>query len=114
VAFAAAVSSAFAVNAVRIALAIVFDTAALIIWDIGTRSPGRLLADVRAGLGERRSIVRGVLRAVAGALAMAAAVAVSAPAASRSSDLSVIECWAIVMALAIEQLVGPVLRFRRR
>jgi cytosine/uracil/thiamine/allantoin permease len=108
------VSSGFAVDAVRIALAILLNTTALVIWDIGTRSPVRLLADVRAGLRERRSIVRGVLRAIAGSLAMGAAVAVSAPAASRSGDLSVIECWALVMALAIEQLVGPVLRFRRR
>ncbi len=107
-------SSLLALDALRIALAIVLDTAALVICDIGTRSPLRLFADVRAGLRERRAIVRGMLRVAAGILALTAAVAVSAPVATRTVDFTIIECWALVTALVVEQLVGPDLRTRRR
>jgi hypothetical protein len=107
-------NSSLAFDALRIALAILLDTTALVIWDIGTRSPLRLFADVRAGLRERRSIVRGMLRLAAGALGVTAAVAVSAPVATRSVDITILECWAVVVALVVEQLVGPDLRSRRR
>jgi len=105
------VSSGFALDALRIGFAILLDAAALVIWDIGTRSPVPLLADVRAGRCERRSIVRGTLRVVSGALLFTAGVAVSAPVATHRIDLSVIECWALATGLVIEQLVGP--DFRR-
>jgi len=88
------------------------DTAALVVWDIGTRSPLRLLVDVRAGLHERAAIVRGLVRLALGALALLAAVGVSAPVATRAGDFTVIECWALVIALVIEQLIGPDLRAR--
>ena len=99
--------------AVRIAVAILLDTAALIIWDIGTRSPARLIAEVRAGLGKRSSILYGSLRFVVGVIALLAAAAVSAPVTTRAVDFTVIECWALVTALVLEQLVGPDLRARR-
>jgi hypothetical protein len=107
-------SSQLAVDSLRIALAILLDTAALVIWDIGTRSPLRLFADVRAGLRKGRVMVRGLLRVVAGVLALMAAVAVSAPVATRTFDFTIIECWALVTALVVEQLVGPDLRAGRR
>jgi cytosine/uracil/thiamine/allantoin permease len=103
-----------ALDALRIGLAILLDTAALVIWNIGTRSPVHLLADVRAGLHERSAVVRGLVRLAAGALALTAAVAVSAPVATRVADFTIIECWALVIALVIEQLVGPGLRAGRR
>jgi hypothetical protein len=102
-----------AAAALRIAVAILLDTAAVVIWDIGTRSPVRLIAEVRAGLGRRSSVARGGVRLVAGALALLAAAAISAPVATRAVDFTVIECWALVTALVIEQLVGPDLRARR-
>jgi hypothetical protein len=107
-------NSLLALDALRIALAILLDTAALVIWDIGTRSPMRLFADVRAGLRERSAIIRGALRAFAGVVALLAAVAVSAPVATRGVDFTIVECWALVTALVVEQLVGPNLRTRRR
>jgi hypothetical protein len=88
------------------------DTAALVVWDIGTRSPLRLLVDVRAGLRKRAAIVRGLVRLVLGALALLAAAGVSAPVATRAGDFTVIECGALVIALVIEQLIGPDLRAR--
>ena len=68
------------------------DTAALVVWDIGTRSPLRLLVDVRAGLRERAAIVRGLVRLALGALALLAAIGVSAPVATRAGNFTVVEC----------------------
>jgi NCAIR mutase (PurE)-related protein len=107
-------TSSLTIPAVRIALAILLDAAALIIWDIGTRSPARLLADVRAGLREARARTLGVARFLTGALALVLAAFVSAPVASRSVDFTIVECWALVTALILEQLIGPDLRARRR
>jgi hypothetical protein len=97
-----------------IALAILLDTAALIVWDVGTRSPVRLISDVRTGLRQKSVALRGCLRFVIGALALVAAAAVSAQVANRPVDGTIIECWALVTALVIEQLIGPDLRARRR
>ena len=104
----------FVFAAVRIALAIVLDTAALVIWDIGTRSPARLVADIRAGLQRRSAIVGGLVRFAAGTLALIVAAAVCAPVTSRPIESTVIECLGLVTALVLEQLIGPDLRARRR
>jgi hypothetical protein len=108
------VTASLALAAVRIALAIMLDTAALVIWDIGTRSPVRLFADIRAGLHDRRAVTRGSIRLAVGIVALLAAATVSAPVASRAADFTFIECWALVTALVLEQLLGPDLRARRR
>ncbi len=102
------------VDATRIALAILLDTGALIIWDIGTRSPRRLIADVRVGVREPSALMRGVLRFLAGAVALYAAASISAPVVTSAFDFTVIECGALITALAVEQLVGPALRTTRR
>lgn len=107
------VTASLALAAVRIALAIMLDTAALVIWDIGTRSPLRLFADVRAARHDRRAVMRGFVRLAVGVVALIAAATVSAPLASRAADFTIIECWALVTALVVEQLLGPDLRARR-
>lgn len=98
----------------RIGLAIILDTAALLVWDIGTRSPFRLVHDIRDGLRRPPAIARGLARLAIGGLALLAAATVSAPVATRAVDFTIIECWALVTALVIEQLIGPDLRARRR
>jgi hypothetical protein len=108
------VTGSLALDALRVGLAILLDTAALVIWNIGTRSPARLFADVRAGLRKRSAVIRGLVRLAVGILAMTAAVTVSAPVATRAVDFTVIECWALAIALVVEQLVGTDLRARRR
>jgi hypothetical protein len=102
------------IAALRIGLAIILDTAALLVWDIGTRSPARLFADVRAGLRQPSAILRGLVRLATGLIALLAAATVSAPVAARAFDFTVIECWALVTALVLEQLIGPDVRARRR
>jgi hypothetical protein len=108
------VTASLAFDAVRIALAILLDTTALVIWDIGTRSPLRLVADIRAGLHDRSAVMRGIVRLIIGMLALLAAANISAPVANRAIDFTIIECWALVTALVVEQLVGPDLRAGRR
>jgi hypothetical protein len=108
------VTAPFVFAAVRIALAIMLDTAALIIWNIGTRSPARLLSDIRSGLQRKSAIVGGLMRFAAGTLALILAAAVCAPVTSRPIKSTVIECLGLVTALVLEQLIGPDLRARRR
>jgi len=108
------VTASLVIAAVRIALAILLNTAALVIWDIGTRSPVRLIVDVRAGLREKSAIIHGVVRLTIGAIALLAAATISAAVANRAADFTVVECWTLVTALVVEQLVGPDLRTRRR
>ncbi len=104
---------AFAIDAARIALATLLDAAALVIWDIGTRSPSRLVADLRAGLRDRAAVGRGLVRLMTGLLAIGLAIAVSRPVAFRPADFSIVESVALGAALIIESLVGPALRARR-
>lgn len=98
--------------ATRIALAIVLDAAALIVWDVGTRPPRRLVADVRSGLRDAAAAVRGLGRFAVGGAALLGAAVVSAPVAARTIDFTVVECWALIAALIVEQLVGPDIRAR--
>ena len=100
--------------ATRVGLSIVLDSFAFIVWNIGTRSPPALLRDIRAGMLHAPVFAAGLLRFAAGALALVAAAAVSAPLAASSFDATVLVCWALVVALVIEQLIGPDLRALRR
>jgi hypothetical protein len=108
------VSASLAEAAVRIALAILLDAAALIIWDIGTRSPARLLADIRAGIHAPASIARGLLRLLTGCAAIAAAATLGVSVVSRSADFTIVESLTLVTALAVEALIGPDLRGQKR
>ncbi len=101
-----------AIAALQIAGSIVLDTLALVVWDIGTRSPLRLVGDVRRALARRTGFRRAAIRLMIGAFALGAGTMVSAPLATRPIDFTIIECWAIVTALVVEQLVGPDLRAR--
>ncbi len=98
----------------RIAAAVVLDSTAFVIWNVGTRSPAALIAAIRAGMRVRASFTRGLLRFTAGALAILNAVWISLPIAVRPNDETIVECLTIVTALLIEQLVGPKLRARLR
>jgi len=91
------------------------DAWALIVLDIGTRPPGLLIADVRAGLRERAMFVRSALRFAAGVAALVLAAVIVAALAERALDFTILECWTLATALLVEQLVGSDIRsaFRR-
>ena len=93
-----------------VALAILLNATALIIWDVGTRSPVRLVADIRAGARVSAVALRGTIRFAAGLAALAGGVVIVGALVARQLDFTVLESWALVTALLIEQLVGPDLR----
>lgn len=95
---------------VRLAIAIVLDACAFVIWDVGTRAPLRLLSDIRTGLRRPLSIRRGAVRFAVGLAAVFAAAAIAMPVAARVGDVTVVEFLTLIAALAVEQLVGPDLR----
>ena len=90
------------------------DIAALVIWNVGTRSPVRMFADLRTALRQRSNVSRGWIRFFSGALAVALAVSVSAPIAIDVRSVGIIDSWELVTALIVEQLIGPDLRAEQR
>jgi len=102
------------VAVLRFALAIVFDALAFTIWDVGTRSPLRLIHDVRRGVRLPRVLVQGLLRFAVGLALLVLAAVVARPAMPTMRAFSFIETGMIVAALLVEQLVGPDLRGRWR
>lgn len=97
----------------RVALTIVLDTAALVIWNIGTRSPARVFSDVRSSWRDRQAFAGGCVRFAAGAVAVVAAVQCVLPIVGNRTDFTIVACWALVTSLVLEQLIGPDLRALR-
>jgi UPF0716 family protein affecting phage T7 exclusion len=95
---------------VRLAVAIVVNAAAFVIWDVGTRPPLRLVADIRAGLRDPRRRIAGIVSFVAGALLLLVGGRLVASLTGRSADFDILELLMLISALAIEQLIGPDLR----
>lgn len=100
----------------RLVGAIVLDTLAFSIWNIGTRSPAAVLRDARRRIGERRSLASGALRFLIGAVFVAAGTVLVVPAvANPPVDFAPTELFAFLVALALEHLVGEDVRlFGRR
>jgi hypothetical protein len=98
----------------RFALAIVFDALAFTIWDVGTRSPLRLIHDVRRGVRVPLALAHGVVRFLIGSGLLVLAAVVARPAMPTMRAFSFVETGMIVAALLVEQLVGPDLRGRWR
>ena len=101
-----AVTEAF----LRLSLAIVLDTTAFLIWDVGTRTPLRLIAEVGAGLRKRRSLFHGSLRFATGLGLLVLGEIAIIPLAMRVGSALPLEFGALVTALITEQLIGPDLR----
>jgi hypothetical protein len=88
---------------------VLFDALAFIVLDAGTRSPQRLVADVRRAFAERRGLASGFARFTIGIAAIIAGAMAIAPFDAAHPFLFVIALFA---GLAIEQLIGPDLRGR--
>jgi hypothetical protein len=98
-------------TALRLAAAIVCDFLALAIWNIGTRPPAQLIADIRSGVRSRATFMRGLAALVWGTLLLlVGAIAVSPTV--RASVLSLVEIYTVIAALVLEQLLGEELRAR--
>ncbi|MFN2460232.1 MAG: hypothetical protein ABR591_06055 [Candidatus Velthaea sp.] len=103
----------FAEAFVRVAAAIMLETIAFAVWDVGTRSPVRLIADVRAGVRQPVSFRRGCFRFLVGIIALSGAAILTAPAVPRSGQWALLLALTLIAALLVEQLIGPDLRTRR-
>ena len=92
--------------------AVLLHALAFFVLDIGTRPPGRLLADVRAGFSAPRAFLRGFGRFVLGiALLLAGAEALLGLAlVDIRAEFFVLETGAIGAGLIVEMLVGEPLR----
>jgi hypothetical protein len=84
------------------------------VWNVGTRPPERLVADIRSGLRDRAILRRGLFHFFTGAIAIVVGFVVLEPTAARFHNRTLIESLPIVTALIVEQLIGPDLRARSR
>jgi hypothetical protein len=94
----------------RLTGAIVLETLALAIWNVGTRSPAAVLRDVRRAR-ETRSLAMGVGTFLVGLIFVAAATVLLLPAVPNKIDLLVpTEIFTFLVALGLEYIVGEDLR----
>jgi hypothetical protein len=99
----------------RLAGAIVLQTLAFIVWNIGTRAPWAVLRDLRRGLGDLRAWLGGIAAFGVGAIFMTAATILLYPAAAPEIDLVPVEICTLLVALGVEFLIGnDVRRLLRR
>jgi hypothetical protein len=93
----------------RLAGAIVLETLALCVWNVGTRPPLAMLRDVARAARSARLLAAGILSAAVGILFVAAATILLLPAVD-SAEFVPVTIYTFVTALAIELLVGVDLR----
>lgn len=86
--------------------------AGLILWDIGTRSPGRAFADIAAARTHRQPVAPGIVRFIAGLVFLAVSVALVylAVPAGLFRWYTVFQTGALLAGLLVELLVGDDVR----
>lgn len=94
----------------RLAGAIVLDTLAFVVWNIGTRSPGEFFADLRGALRSPRALFIGFVAFLIGLIFIAAALILVIPVTSPRVGLVALEICTLIVALGIELLIGDDLR----
>ncbi len=98
---------------VRFAVAIALDALAFVVWDVGTRPPTRLVRDVARGVRVPRSLARGTIRFLVGALLLLLAGYVARPGMPSEHAFTVLETGMLIAALIVENLIGSDLRYRQ-
>jgi hypothetical protein len=95
----------------RVCGAIVLDTLAFVVWNVGTRSPLEVIAAVRRALPAGRSLFAGILSGLVGLIFVVAAGVLLLPAiAVPQIDFVPAELFTLLVALALEHLIGNDLR----
>jgi hypothetical protein len=91
----------------RVAGAIVLETLAFIVWNIGTRSPIGVLRDARAALRDGRKLFAGIICTIVGFIFIVAASILIVPiCVDPDVDFLPAELFTLLVALAIEHLIG--------
>lgn len=95
----------------RVAGAIILETLALAVWNVGTRSPSIMLHDVvRAGRNVR-TLLAGIISLLVGLIFVAAATVLILPdLPDPSTELVPLEIFTFLVALMLEYLIGNDLR----
>ncbi|MGB8267047.1 MAG: hypothetical protein WCE44_12020 [Candidatus Velthaea sp.] len=96
----------------RLAVAILLDALAFVVWDVGTRGPVRMLRDLAGGFAGAGVFARGVARFLLGLFAIAVAAIVLLPPIVASGRPVLVEGWTLLAGLAVETLIGADLRAR--
>jgi len=95
----------------RLAGAILLETFALAVWNVGSRAPTAVVHDVVRALHNRRVFVTGMLSLCIGLIFVAAATVLLLPTVyDVAADFVPLEIFTFLAALAIECLVGSDLR----
>jgi len=96
----------------RLIGAIACASIALIVWDIGTRSPSRLLIDIANAARQPRELFIGTVRFLIGLVFVALSVALMffAVPENEFSRYTLYEIGAFLTALAVELLIGDDVR----
>ena len=95
----------------RLAGAIVLETLALCVWNVGTRTPAAMLSDMVRAFQSPRAFVAGAFSALVGLVFVAAATILLLPVVDKqASDFVPLAIYTFIAALAIEFLVGNDLR----
>ncbi|MBD5634657.1 MAG: hypothetical protein IAI49_09280 [Candidatus Eremiobacteraeota bacterium] len=95
----------------RVAGTIVLETLAFVVWNVGSRTPFGVLRDARRAFGDRRAFFGGVVSLAIGLVFVAAATVLVFPAlAHPDRDFTPLEIATLLVALAIDYLVGDDLR----
>jgi hypothetical protein len=95
----------------RIAGAIVLETLALCVWNVGTRSLQATIADIGRALRSPRALVSGTFSVLVGLVFVAAATVLLVPAVGElDGDFVPLMIYTFVAALVLEFLIGNDLR----
>jgi hypothetical protein len=94
-------------TALRLAGTIGLEALALIVWNVGTRSPMTVARDVRRAFAHGDGLFAGCVSLAIGAIFIAAAVVLVIPVLSPELDDFVpVEVFTFLVAIALEYLVG--------
>ena len=101
----------FADAFLRIAGAIVLETLAFVVWNLGSRSPLDVVRDASRALRTRRGFFSGIVALAIGLVFVAAATILLQPALNDTDrDFMPIELATFLVALGLDRLIGNDLR----
>jgi hypothetical protein len=104
-------SSAFADAFLRIAGAIVLETLAFVVWNVGSRSPLDVLRDAYRAVRTGRGLFVGIVALTIGFVFVAAATILLQPALNDADrDFMPVELATFLIALGLDRLIGSDVR----
>ena len=104
-------------TAIRLAIAMLLDALAFVVWDAGTRGPVRLVGDIVRGFSSLRTFAAGFARFGTGIVAISIGALAIVPVIAQTREPGVVEGLTLITGLIVELLVGVDLRrmlFARR